>query len=242
MGKDRASDDTFTPALTKEQILEACDSSLKRLQTTYMDLYQLHWPERYLPMFGWSAFDPLSPPANGGHQLVPTKREFATVEEQVTAMGELISKGKIRHWGLSNETSYGVMLFCNTADRLGVPRPNSIQNDFSMVDRRFEAELAETCFHMNVSLLAYGPLAGGCLSGKYTPGFERGSEGVESRSSEDSRHRKFPKFQPRYLGSATAVAAAKYCEIAKANAMSPTSLALAWCVTRSYIRENGVVI
>jgi len=237
--KDKAGDDTFNAILNKEQIFEACDASLQKLQTTYIDLYQLHWPERYVPLFGRSIFDP-SP--EGGHQLVPNKSEFGTIEEQVQAMGELISNGKILHWGLSNETSYGVMLFCQTADKLGVPRPISIQNDFSLVDRRFEMELAETCHHMNVSLLAYGPLAGGALSGKYTPGFEKGSEGLESRAPEDSRHLKYPKFQPRYLGQATAEAAAKYCEIAKSNALSPTTLALAWCTTRSYIKDVGAVI
>jgi len=226
-------------SVNAEQIPEACDASLRRLQTDYLDLYQIHWPERYTPLFGRTMFEP---PADGGHQLVPEKREFGSVEEQVKAMGELIKQGKIRHWGLSNETSYGVCLFCQTADRLGVPRPVSIQNDFSLVDRRFETELAETCFHLNVSLLAYGPLAGGCLSGKYCPGYERCSVGAESRPADDSRHRKFPKFQPRYLGKATAEAAAGYCEIARAKGLSPTTLALAWCVSRSYLRDTGAVI
>lgn len=226
-------------ALTAEQIPEACDASLRRLQTDYLDLYQLHWPERYAPLFGRSFFDP---PADGGHQLVPEKREFGTVEEQVRAMGELIKQGKIRHWGLSNETSYGVCLFCQTADRLGVPRPVSIQNDFSLVDRRFETELAEACFHLGVSLLAYGPLAGGFLSGKYTPGYERCSLGSGSREADDSRHRKFPKFQPRYCGKATAEAGERYCEIARGKGLSPATLALAWCTSRSYIRDTGAVI
>lgn len=237
--KDREDDESFTTALNAEQIHEAIAASLERLQTDYLDLYQLHWPERYSPMFGRSMFEPL---AEGGHFLVPSKRDFSSIEEQVKAMGDLIKQGKIKHWGLSNETSYGVFMFCQTADRLGVARPVSIQNDFSLVDRRFEMELAETCYHLNISLLAYGPLAGGALSGKYTPGFERSSQGVESRLAEDSRHRKFPKLQPRYLGPATADAVAKYCEIARSKGWSPTTLALAWCTSRLYIKDTGSVI
>lgn len=237
--KGREDDESFDTALSTEQIHEAIDASLARLQTNYLDLYQLHWPERYTPVFGRTCFEPL---ASGGHFLVPGKRDIASIEAQVKAMGDLIKQGKIKHWGLSNETSYGVCTFCHTADRLGVPRPVSIQNDFSLVDRRFEMELAETCFHLNVSLLAYGPLAGGSLSGKYTPGFERASKGVESRLSDDSRHKKFPKFQPRYLGAATAEAVAKYCKIARAKGLAPATLALAWCTSRLYIKDSGSVI
>lgn len=237
--KDKVDDESFAAALSAEQIAEACDASLKRLQTDYLDLYQLHWPERYAAIFGKSAFEP---PAEGGHALMPGKKEFASMEEQVRAIGELIKAGKVRHWGLSNETSYGVCMFVQTADRLGVPRPVSIQNDFSLVDRRFETELAETCTHLNVSLLAYGPLAGGALSGKYTRGFERCCGAVESRMAEDSRHRKYPKFQPRYVGAGTAVATVKYCEIAQSKVLSPTTLALAWCTSRHYIKDTGCVI
>eukprot|EP00443_Scrippsiella_acuminata_P077776 CAMPEP_0115479024 /NCGR_PEP_ID=MMETSP0271-20121206/56518_1 /TAXON_ID=71861 /ORGANISM="Scrippsiella trochoidea, Strain CCMP3099" /LENGTH=389 /DNA_ID=CAMNT_0002906613 /DNA_START=248 /DNA_END=1417 /DNA_ORIENTATION=+ len=233
-------DETFNSALSAEQIREAIDASLARLQTDYLDLYQIHWPERYAPLFGNSCFRPES--VGGGHHLVPSKRDFSSMEEQVKAMGDLIKQGKIKHWGLSNESSYGVCTFCQTADRLGVPRPVSIQNDFSLVDRRFEMELAETCHYLNVSLLTYGSLAGGALTGKYTPGFERASKGNESRLSEDSRHKKFPKFQPRYLGSATAEAAAKYCELARSKGLAPSTLALAWCTSRSYIRSTGSVI
>merc|ERR1712228_876397 len=102
-------------------------------------------------------------------------------------------------------------------------------------------ELAETCYHLSVSLMAYGPLAGGALTGKYSV-LDNPSVGASSRAPEDSRHNKYPKFQPRYRGQATAVAAQSYCEIAKQHGISPTTLALAWCTTRSYIKDTGVVI
>ena len=159
------------------QVLAACDGSLRRLRTNYIDLYQLHWPSRYTPLWGKSRFDIT--------QVKPDS-EVAAFEETVLALGELIRAGKIRHWGLSNETSFGVCQWCETAKRLGVPLPITIQNDFSLVDRRFETELAEACAHYKISLLPYGPLAGGTLSGKFLSG----------EKPEGARHTKVSMIRP----------------------------------------------
>uniref|UniRef100_A0A383W131 NADP-dependent oxidoreductase domain-containing protein n=1 Tax=Tetradesmus obliquus TaxID=3088 RepID=A0A383W131_TETOB len=203
------------PNLTREQILTACDASLRRLQTTYIDLYQIHWPARYAPLFG-------------GRQYHPDReRDAPSIEEQVAAMGELIQAGKVKYWGLSNETTFGVCQFCETAKRLGVPLPVSIQNDFSPMLRVFEGDLAEACApsNYNIGLLAYGVLAGGALSGKYLNGFD----------TSRSRHTLFPGFQPRYHAKRTSDAARELVEIAKAKDMSAATLCQAWAASRWYM-------
>ena len=126
-------------------------------------------------------------------------------------------------WGLSNETTYGVCEWVAACRRCGVPPPVSIQNDFSLLDRRFESELAEACSDVNhnIGLLAYGALCGGTLSGK---GFTEGS-----------RHKLFPTFQSRYHCEASRAAAARYAEIARAQGLSPATLALAWAFSRFFM-------
>ncbi|KAF6257801.1 aldo/keto reductase [Scenedesmus sp. NREL 46B-D3] len=207
------------PNLTREQILTACDSSLRRLQTDYIDLYQIHWPARYVPIFG-------------GRQYHPDReRDAPSIEEQVAAMGELIKAGKIKHWGLSNETTFGVCQFCETAKRLGVPLPVSIQNDFSPVLRVFEGELAEACApsNYNIGLLAYGVLAGGALSGKYLNGCD----------TSRSRHTLFPGFQARYHAKRTSDAARELVQLAQAKGLTAATLCQAWAASRWYM---GAVI
>ena len=128
--------------LDRESILEACEASLKRLQTSYIDLYQLHWPDRYAPTFGALAYDPTR------------ERKAVPFEETVGAMKTLIDAGKIKFWGLSNETTFGVCELVKAADAVGCPRPVSIQNQFSLLYRPFEGELAEACApsHYNITL------------------------------------------------------------------------------------------
>ncbi len=104
------------------------------------DLYQLHWPDRYAPVFGWNQYH------------VKKERDAISFEEQLQAVAELIQQGKIRHWGVSNETTFGVCKFCELAAKLGLPPPVSIQNDFSLLDRRFEGELAEACSPRNYNI------------------------------------------------------------------------------------------
>lgn len=130
--------------------------------------------------------------------------------------------------GLSNETPFGVCQICATADKLGVPRPISIQNDFSLLDRRFEGHLAEACApsNYNLSLLPYGPLAGGTLSDKYHFG---------NTPPEGARHVLHAGFQPRYHSARSRAAAARYAELARSKGLSTAALALAWCKSRWYV-------
>ena len=145
-------------------------------------------------------------------------------EDVVKCMGELIEEGAIKHWGVSNETSYGVCQWVAAAQRLGVAPPISIQNDFSLLDRRFEGELAETCssVHCNLGLLAYGALNGGSLSGKYSQGAKPAK----------ARHTLFPNFQQRYHCPQALQAADMYREIAIEAGITASQLALAWAYSR----------
>jgi aryl-alcohol dehydrogenase-like predicted oxidoreductase len=210
LGTEVGDPKSFATHLSRNQILEACDASLKRLQTSYIDLYQLHWPERYTPLFGELSYKRGS---ERGHDSVD-------MEETVSAVGELIKAGKIRYWGLSNENAFGVTKFVHVCQKLGVPLPVSIQNDFAFVDRRFEQDgTAEACSPLNVGgngigLLAYGALAGGTLSGKY-------ADPEKAAQSEKSRHTKFPGFQPRYHADTTREIAAEFAKVAMKHAMRP---------------------
>jgi len=215
---DPKSEEQQTCVLDRESIFKAIEGSLRRLQTDYVDLYQIHWPQRYAPRFGTSVFNKSkwsAPPVD--------------FEEQVQAMGDLIKAGKIRHWGLSNETAYGTILMCETAKRLGVPLPVSIQNDFSLLKRDDETALAEALFHYGVEALPYGPLAGGTLSGKYH------DDDADNPALANCRHRKFPNFQPRYYAAPAMAAAGKYVQVAKDHGLTPVQLALAWCDSRWYV-------
>ncbi|MEZ5739763.1 MAG: aldo/keto reductase [Burkholderiaceae bacterium] len=141
--------------LSREVIAEAARTSLDRLKTDYLDLYQIHWPQRNVPAFGAPAFDPAC------------ERDGPSIDEQVEAMAALIDAGLIRHYGLSNETTWGVCAFHEAARRQGVPGPVTLQNSYSLVSRNADGDLAEALHREQMSLLAYSPLAGGILSGKY---------------------------------------------------------------------------
>jgi len=146
--------------LTAANIVEACEVSLRRLQTDCIDLFQIHWPQRNVPLFGQIAFDPAleKPPGGPG------------IGEQVEGMAALVKAGKIRHWGLSNETAWGVCEFHRIARELGVAGPATLQNSYSLVSRQAESDLAEVLYRERMSLLAYSPLGGGILTGKYRGG------------------------------------------------------------------------
>ncbi|EOD26431.1 aldo/keto reductase [Emiliania huxleyi CCMP1516] len=214
--------------LTRAQILRACDASLKRLQTTHIDLYQIHWPERWVPKWGESQYVAAKAEA-GAHTL----EGFDAV---VSTMGELLSSGKIKHWGLSNETTFGVCMFVEASRRLGVAPPISIQNDFSLCFRTFESELAEACApaHCNVSLLAYGVLNGGALSGKYLDG--SASPGARFNFVQQLD---MGGFQGRYKGEQSNAAIREYAALAQSIGVQPAALAQAWAYSREYM---GAVI
>ncbi|MCL4760802.1 MAG: aldo/keto reductase, partial [Burkholderiales bacterium] len=146
--------------LTRANIAEACNTSLARLRTDYLDLYQIHWPQRNVPMFGAAEFDPAR------------EREGPAVAEQVEAMAGLIAAGKVRHWGLSNETAWGVAAFGHAARQRGLPPPVTVQNSCSLVARSTERDFAEALYRAHTPLLAFSPLAGGLLTGKYLDGAE----------------------------------------------------------------------
>jgi aryl-alcohol dehydrogenase-like predicted oxidoreductase len=197
--------------LTRANIHEACHDSLKRLRTDYLDLFQIHWPERNVPMFGATAFDPTKEKPGATPML-----------EQIEAMAELVRAGKIRYWGVSNETAWGVTQFSRLAREHGLPRPVTIQNIYSLVARGFDGDLAEACFRERVSLLAYSPLAGGYLSGKYAGGAKPGG----------ARFTLFPAFGPRYAKPNVAPAVEAYAALAMQRGLSPATLALAFAKSR----------
>lgn len=182
-------------ALTRPQILAACEGSLERLGIDCIDLYQIHWPDRATNIFDTRAY-----------KRSAERPVFTPFDETVGAVGELLRRGLIKQWGLSNENSMGVCKMLESCARLGVQRPVSIQNDFSLLHRKFEEDgTAEACspLHSGVAphgvlLLAYGALAGGTLSGKY----RRGSDGSLQTSAKGARHTLFPAFQPRYFSGA----------------------------------------
>lgn len=202
--------------LDRAQIHAACDATLQRLRTDYLDLYQIHWPARHVPMFGETYYDPAK-----------EKPQTPGLEEQLAALGELVAAGKVRHIGISNETAWGVCEFSRLAREGSLPRAVTIQNAFNLLNRTFEMGLAEACHREQVSLLAYSPLAFGLLSGKYI-----GNANAPGRMSE------FPAFGARYRKPAIDAAIVAYAELARAHGLSPAQLALAWVVKRWYVAST----
>jgi len=197
------------PRINRAHLQEAIDGSLRRLQTDYLDLYQIHWPDRYVPMFGGIAYD--------------TQQERASepIEQQLEALGELVKSGKVRYIGLSNETPWGVSEFTRLAKQHKLPCVVSIQNAYSLMNRTFEAGLAEVCHHENVGLLAYSPLAFGHLSGKYL-----------ADAKAQGRITLFPNFGQRYVKTNVPAATREYVRIAQEIGVSPAQMALAFARTR----------
>jgi aryl-alcohol dehydrogenase-like predicted oxidoreductase len=200
--------------LTADNIVEACETSLQRLGIEHLDLYQIHWPQRNVPMFGQSAFDPAAE-KNGG----------PSIREQVQGMARLLEAKKIRHWGLSNETSWGVCAFRQAARELGVPGPATLQNSYSLVSRSVDGDLAEVLLREQVSLLAYSPLAGGVLTGKYRGGAK----------PQGARFTRFDNFGVRFRRSGVADAVDAYLGIAQQRGLTPVQLAIGWLRSRWFV-------
>ncbi|KAB2605226.1 aldo-keto reductase-like [Pyrus ussuriensis x Pyrus communis] len=198
--------------LDARNIADAIDSSLRRLQTDYIDLYQIHWPDRYVPMFGETEYDPT--------------RQFCSIpiEEQLDALGRAVDSGKIRYVGLSNETPYGVMKFVQVAERSTYrPKIVSLQNAYSLLCRTFDSGLAECCHHERISLLAYSPLAMGILSGKYFS-----PDGGPPDARLNVFRGKYSEGESRYNLSnhIRRAAAMEYFKIAEKYSLHPVSLAI----------------
>lgn len=199
------------PRLNRQHITEAVDASLRRLQTDYIDLYQIHWPDRNVPMFGQRAFDPTK------------ERDTVPIEEQLAVFDDLVDAGKIRFLGLSNETPWGLAQFLHAAATGRHTRIVSIQNAYHLLNRSFEAGLSEISFREDIPLLAYSPLAFGWLSGKYLTGAGRG------------RITLFPGFGQRYDKPNVKAAVAAYAALAADLGLSPTALALAFVRSRPFV-------
>lgn len=197
-------------AIDRKGVTEAIEGSLRRLRTDYVDLYQIHWPDRYVPAFGKNHYDPA-----GERPTVP-------IEEQLGHLGELVKAGKVRCVGLSNETPWGVMQFLQAAERTGLPRVVSIQNAYNLLNRTFEAGLSEVTRHEGVPLLAYSALAFGHLTGKYLDGAKPAG----------ARLTLFPPFGQRYQKPCVEPAVAAYAELAGSLGISLAALALAFVRSR----------
>ncbi|KPC52080.1 NADP(H)-dependent aldo-keto reductase [Amantichitinum ursilacus] len=198
----------------RRSLTEAVDGSLRRLQTDYIDLYQLHWPDRSTNTFGR-----LNYPWIEDEYTVPA-------EESLQVLADLVKAGKIRHVGLSNETPWGVAQFLRAAENVGLPRVVSIQNPYSLLNRAFEIGLAEFSHREQVGLLAYSPMAFGVLSGKYIDG-----------TGQNGRVAIYERFS-RYSKPEAKIATADYVNLAREHGLSPAQMALAYVNTRPFVTSN----
>lgn len=199
---------------TSSQIDEAVEKSLKRLQTDYIDLYQLHWPDRDMPGFGFDSYYDYD------------TQDMTPLEDIIGALSRHVEKGNIRHIGVSNETGWGTMKFLEIAERLGLPRMVSNQCVYSLIARRFDYDRAEIAMREDVGLLAYSPLAMGVLTGKYD----------ETGAPKGSRGDLFPQFM---TGWQNAQAAYLDCnETARKLGLTPTQFALKFVESREFLTSN----
>ena len=202
--------------LTAADIVQACNDSLKRLQTDVIDLYQIHWPVRHVPAFGMLYFDPAK------------DKPVSSIHEQLDAFASLVKAGKVRAIGLSNESPYGVHEFVRLAGQHGLPRVATVQNPFCLVNRTVENGLDETMHRLGVSLLAYSPLGFGLLTGKYD---QSGIDGPDA--PKNARIGKFESVRKQRWGRPESLAAARrYNALAREHGLTPTQMALAFCYTK----------
>jgi len=201
----------FSPASIKY----AMENSLKRLQTDYIDLYQLHWPERKTNYFGKRAFK------------VQEDAWEDNIHEVLETLEGFIKEGKIRHIGISNETPWGIMRFLEESKYHNLPKIKTIQNPYSLLNRQFEVGSAEICIRENVGLFAYSPLAFGVLSGKFLTG----------ESHPNARIKLFPQYT-RYSSKQSTEATKLYSEVAKRNGLTLTEMSLAFVTQQPFLTSN----
>lgn len=197
----------------RHNIVEALEGSLKRLNTDYLDLYQLHWPDRTTNIFGQREYPYLEDP------------QSIAIEETLAVLAEQVKAGKVRHIGVSNETPWGVAEFLKQSERLGLPRIVSVQNPYSLLNRLYEGGLSEFTHREAVGLLAYSPLAFGALTGKYLNGAR----------PEGSRLTSVYRTFNRYDSPSAQEAIAGYVQIAQEHGLTPAQLALAYVIDKPFV-------
>ncbi len=202
--------------LNKEQINEAINESLKRLNTDYIDLYQLHWPDRKANFFGKLGYK---------HE---NEEDFIDIRTQLEVLAENIKCGKIRHIGLSNETPWGLMKFLSVSEKFDLPKVVSVQNPYSLLNRSYEVGLAEISIREKCGLLAYSPLAFGMLTGKYDNGAK----------PDGARLTLYADMYTRYTKPKGLKYSEKFNALAKQNNMTPTEMALSFVNSREFITSN----
>ena len=203
-----------TAQLSRDQIFEAVEGSLRRLRTDYIDLYQVHWPDRPLQLFQ-------------GHEYVHMEGPAIPIEETLGAIGELVEQGKVRHIGVSNETAWGTMRYIRAGETHGLPRIVSIQNAYNLVNRMYEVDLSEIAHREQVGLLAYSPLAQGYLTGKY----EDGAQPLGARRTLFGR-------MGRYESPQGQAAISAYVRLAREHGLDPAQMALQFVNTRPFVTSN----
>ncbi len=201
-------------------VKRAVEGSLTRLQTDRIDLYQLHWPDRAVPIFGQREYVHSETPENP----VVLDRFLETLN----ALNDLIKEGKILHVGLSNETPWGAMQYLNLAEQHGLPRMASIQNCYNLLNRTQEVGLTEVMHREDIGLLAYSPLAMGILSGKY----------LNHQHPKGSRMELFGEYFARYTTPKAKEAVQRYADLAHAHGLTPTQLALAFVNHQPFVTSN----
>ena len=200
--------------LNRKHIKQAINDSLKRLQTDYIDLYQVHWPERKSNFFGKLGYE-------------HSNESGTPIEETLDALSDAVKEGKIRFIGVSNETPWGVMEYLKLSMTKAQPRIVSIQNPYSLLNRIYEVGLAEISHRENIGLLAYSPLGFGILTGKY-----------QKKYPKNSRLDLFGDWFTRYSNEACSKAVDEYIKIARVYKVTPTQLSLAFVNTRSFVTSN----
>jgi aryl-alcohol dehydrogenase-like predicted oxidoreductase len=214
----RNGDDSLTPT----NIRRAIEGSLTRLQTDYLDLYQIHWPERNVPLFGQYQFDPTLEFDETG-----AEKQWVSIQTQLETLAALVKEGKVRAIGISNETPWGLMAFLRIANQYALPRIATIQNGYNLINRSMEFGLTEILYRENISLLAYSPLAFGHLTAKYT-----------DNPQAKGRVTQFLGYAQRYKKPNVAPAVTAYAKLARAHGLTPTQMALSYVYHRWFVSST----